>query len=279
MYKYFIILLLSVCVAACSNDASIIDETLNSKETAKADGISDDVIMLSTKSVTLNGEGGLVIVKTEGQHWWITDIVVDGEMLYSMTNNADDVKETAETGNFTAQCGWLTVKVENWKITVTAMPNEDGGERTFSIGLECGDYFDRIEGKQEPKILDGIWDDNIKLSTKEVTLNSKGEPATIKAEGRHWWITDIMVDGEMLYSMDGNTDDMEKLAETGNFTAQCGWLTVKVENWEITVTATPNDNGSERTFSIGLECGDYFDRIKGKQEAITSGIRLPVVNK
>lgn len=149
MYKYFIILLLSVCVAAYSNDASIIDETLNSKETAKADGISDDVIKLSTKSVTLNGEGGLVTVKAEGQHWWITDIVVDGEMLYSMTNNADDVKETAETGNFTAQCGWLTVKVENWEITVTAIPNEDGGERTFSIVLECGDYFDRIEGKQE----------------------------------------------------------------------------------------------------------------------------------
>ena len=70
MYKYFVMLLLSVCAAACSNDASIIDETLNSKETAKADGISDDVIKLSTKSVTLNGEGGLVTVKAEGQHWW-----------------------------------------------------------------------------------------------------------------------------------------------------------------------------------------------------------------
>ena len=92
-----------------------------------------------------------------------------------------------------------------------------------------------------------------------MTLNSKGEPATVNTEGQHWWITDT--------------------AETGNFTAQCGWLTVKVENWEITVTATPNEDGGERTFSIGLECGDYFDRIEGKQEAITSGIRPPVVNK
>lgn len=160
-------------------------------------------------------------------------------------------------------------------MTFIAELNEGDQDRTFCVGVESGDYFDRIEGRQD-WLVTGDWDDIIKLSTKEVTFGYDGGQAMVNAEGRYWWITEIIVDGERLFSMNVDKDEMFQITETGNFTAQYGWLTVKMENWQMTFIAEPNYGDSERTFSIGLEAGDYFDRIEGRQAMQTSGIR-PVI--
>ena len=149
------------------------------------------------------------------------------------------------------------------------------------IGLtSCsGDAYvieDSAIGNNETEWETGKSDDNIGLSTKEVAFGFDGGQATVNSKGRHWWITEIIVDGERLFSMDVDKDEMFQITETGNFTAQYGWLTIKMENWQMTFIAEPNYGDSERTFSIGLEAGDYFDRIEGRQAMQTSGIR-PVI--
>lgn len=275
--KIFNIILISLIgLTSCSGDAYLMEDyAIGNNETEWETGKGEDNIKLSTKEVAFGFAGGQVTVNAEGRHWWITEIVVDGERLFSMDVDKDAMKQMAETGNFTAQYRWLTIKMENWQMTFIAELNEGDQDRTFCVGVESGDYFDRIEGRQD-WLVTGDWDDIIKLSTKEVTFGYDGGQAMVNAEGRYWWITEIIVDGERLFSMNVDKDEMFQITETGNFTAQYGWLTVKMENWQMTFIAEPNYGDSERTFSIGLEAGDYFDRIEGRQAMQTSGIR-PVI--
>ena len=129
MKKLIFIMLALVCFTACTND----DE--NGLEIT---GDWDDNIGLSTKSVTLNGAGEPVTIKTEGKNWWIATIKVDGEILYNFIEDGTENRNMYQTGLFNLKCGWLKVNVEDWTLSISADMNEDlgGGWVTYGIGAQ-----------------------------------------------------------------------------------------------------------------------------------------------
>lgn len=223
----------------------------------------DDNIGLSTKSITLNGAGDPVVINTEGKHWWITSIEVDGETLYNFSYDNTENRNMYQTGIFNLKCGWLNVNVDDWTLNISADTNYGEG-RTFKINLQSGDYFDCINGEQE-ELMTGGASDKIGLSTKEVTLDYTGSEVKIETEGKHWWITSIEVEGETLYNFGYDKTENRDMYQTGKFNQKCDWLNVRVDDWTLYISADDNFR-KERTFKITLESGDYFDHISGTQK-------------
>lgn len=224
----------------------------------------DDNIGLSTKTVTLNGAGDPVTVTTEGKHWWITSIEVDGETLYNFSYDNTENRNMYQTGIFNLKCGWLNVSVDDWTLNISADMNYGAG-RTFKIYLQAGDYHDCIDGTQE-ELMTGGASDKIGLSTKEITLDYTGSEVKIDTEGKSWWITSIEVEGETLYNFGYDRTENRNMYQTGKFNQQCDWLNVRVDDWTLYISAD-NNFRKDRTFKITLELGNYFDRISGTQKA------------
>lgn len=224
----------------------------------------DDNIGLSTKTVTLNGAGDPVTVTTEGKHWWITSIEVDGETLYNFYYDNTENRNMYQTGKFSQKCGWLNVSVDDWTLNISADMNYEEG-RTFKIYLQAGDYHDCIDGTQEVLMTGGA-SDKIGLSTKEVTLDYTGSEVKIDTEGKSWWITSIEVEGETLYNFGYDKTENRNMYQTGKFNQQCDWLNVRVDDWTLYISADDNFR-KDRTFKITLESGNYFDHISGTQKA------------
>lgn len=223
----------------------------------------DDIIGLSTKTVTLNGAGDPATVTTEGKHWWITSIEVDGETLYNSYYDNTENRNMYQTGKFNKKCDWLNVSVDNWTLNISADMNYGAG-RTFKIYVQAGDYHDCIEGAQE-ELMTGGASDKIGLSTKEVTLDYTGSEVKIDTEGKHWWITSIEVEGETLYNFGYDRTENRNMYNTGKFNQKCDWLNVRVDDWTLYISADDNFR-KERTFKITLELGNYFDHISGTQK-------------
>lgn len=223
----------------------------------------DDIIGLSTKTVTLNGAGDPATVTTEGKHWWITSIEVDGETLYNFYYDNTENRNMYQTGKFNKKCDWLNVSVDDWTLNISADMNYGAG-RTFKIHLQAGDYHDCIEGTQE-ELMTGGASDKIGLSTKEVTLDYTGSEVKIDTEGKHWWITSIEVEGETLYNFGYDRTENRNMYNTGKFNQKCDWLNVRVDDWTLYISADDNFR-KERTFKITLELGNYFDHISGTQK-------------
>lgn len=223
----------------------------------------DDIIGLSTKTVTLNGAGDPATVTTEGKHWWITTIEVDGETIYNSYYDRTENRNMYQTGKFNKKCDWLNVSVDDWTLNISADMNYGAG-RTFKIHLQAGDYHDCIEGTQE-ELMTGGASDKIGLSTKEVTLDYTGSEVKIDTEGKHWWITSIEVEGETLYKFGYDRTENRNMYNTGKFNQKCDWLNVRVDDWTLYISADDNFR-KERTFKITLELGNYFDHISGTQK-------------
>lgn len=226
-------------------------------------GSWDDNIGLSTKTVTLNGAGDPATVTTEGKHWWITTIEVDGETIYNSYYDRTENRNMYQTGKFSQKCDWLNVSVDDWTLNISADMNYGAG-RTFKIHLQAGDYHDCIEGTQE-ELMTGGASDKIGLSTKEVTLDYTGSEVRIDTEGKHWWITSIEVEGETLYNFGYDKTENRDMYQTGKFNQKCDWLNVRVDDWTLYISADDNFR-KERTFKITLELGNYFDHISGTQK-------------
>lgn len=220
----------------------------------------DDNIGLSTKSVTLNGAGEPVTIKTEGKNWWIATIKVDGEILYNFIEDGTENRNMYQTGLFNLKCGWLKVNVEDWTLSISADMNH-GAERTFKITLESGDYFDYIDGKQE-ELLTGTGTP-INLSPTSVTMPAGGGTQTCTTdEGVNWVINDITVDGNIYCT---TLQEKNECIDTGTFENTYEWLTVKRDGNKLIVTTEPNTTGKERTFNIQLTAGNAGDTLKGTQ--------------
>jgi|GEM_PF-348443 len=109
---------------------------------------------------------------------------------------------------------------------------------------------------------EGDWDDNIQLSTKTVEFNASGDSATITTKGSGWWITD--------FTVDSNTYDVlsEISSETGSYSIKKDCFTVERRNKNtLFVKAETNPLNVKRIMTIGLEAGDYFDRVTITQKA------------
>lgn len=105
-------------------------------------------------------------------------------------------------------------------------------------------------------VIDGKWDDNIKLSQKEVELSAENNSVLITTQGEWWWIDDINFDGTHIdYSNIDLTED--------NYIIDKQEFKIERRNkTEIHIHISKNTTGSIRVLKIGLEAGDYFDYIK-----------------
>ncbi len=102
----------------------------------------------------------------------------------------------------------------------------------------------------------GDWDDIIKLSTKEVEFNSTADSVIITTEGSWWWITDISVDGKYYYDFTG----IDLQANSYSIKQDC-FNVEKRDNKTLFIKLDGNPLIVNRIITIGLEAGDYFDRI------------------
>lgn len=103
---------------------------------------------------------------------------------------------------------------------------------------------------------DGDWNDNIKLSQKELRFDSLENSAIITTEGDWWWISGI-------FFKDGQTFDLSNVDTTANnFTITESAFTLERKNGkEISIKLYENTTGSERILKVGLQAGNYFDGI------------------
>lgn len=243
-------------MTACSDDADVQDVT-PSESVRSAEG-SDAGIVLSDTVVTLADLKDTATVSVSGKGWWIDRVALDDTVAVTAE---DDKTMMADGGEFETKCRWLTVRRSGDVIELVAEDNF-GPERTFYVTVASETDTVTINGTQKDLLI-GQWDDNIKLSEKEVTLSWTGDTARITTEGRHWWIDGIRLNGELYY--EPTLTERETLARTGSFDVVCDWLKVSCRDYVITLIAAPN--GPEvRTFDISLSSGDYFDNITGRQE-------------
>lgn len=126
--KKFIFLILSLSVLyACSD-----------KNVSPLVGKWNDIIKLSQKEALISAEKDSILITTQGEWWWITSI--------SINDSAYDFHEVNTTGNnFTIKGKDFKIERKNkTEIYILMFKNETGAERILKIGLEAGDYFDRI---------------------------------------------------------------------------------------------------------------------------------------
>ncbi|GBF22559.1 hypothetical protein C21_04754 [Arenibacter sp. NBRC 103722] len=103
---------------------------------------------------------------------------------------------------------------------------------------------------------DGDWEDNIKLSQKEVQFSSAQNNIEISTEGTGWWIGEVSMDGE-LFDLNGIDTTKE------NFTIEEIEFSIERKNsTEIFISMQQNPTESARVLIIGLQSGDYFDGVK-----------------
>jgi len=106
----------------------------------------DDNIKLSQKKANFKAEKDSIIITTEGEWWWITDISFNGNRNYDLSNI--DVTST----NYTIVEPEFKIERKNTKtIYIEMEENNKDSIRILKIGLEAGDYFDGITITQATK--------------------------------------------------------------------------------------------------------------------------------
>ncbi|UMB54685.1 hypothetical protein MKD41_04255 [Lutibacter sp. A64] len=102
----------------------------------------------------------------------------------------------------------------------------------------------------------GLWDDNIKLSQKTVEFSSDKNSIVITTEGEWWWIDMVTLND------DSNFDMNEIDTSASNFIIEESEFKIERKNaTEIHIEMNKNETNSERILFIGLQAGNYFDRI------------------
>lgn len=110
------------------------------------DGDWDDCIKLSAKNVQFSSSEDSVIVKTGGSSWWLTHISVNNDCFYSFEN----VNPTADKFLIKLDC-FVIERRDRHTLYIKLEENPLNVQRIVTIGLEAGDYFDRIRITQKPK--------------------------------------------------------------------------------------------------------------------------------
>lgn len=101
----------------------------------------------------------------------------------------------------------------------------------------------------------GLWDDNIKLSTKEVTIGSKATSLVITTKGTWWWLNNIKLN-EKSYEIDKINTSKEFIIEETAFKIE------RKNATEIHIFMSENKTDSKRILTVSLQAGNYFDWFK-----------------
>ena len=115
--------------------------------------------------------------------------------------------------------------------------------------------------KEEPI---GKWEDNIKLSTKNVAFEVKSDSVIITTEGDWWWIDGISLN-DSTYSYYNNEN--VNLESDSYIITETNFVVERRDKHTLFIKLDENLTGKERVMIIGLEAGDYFDNVKIKQSA------------
>ena len=108
----------------------------------------------------------------------------------------------------------------------------------------------------------GIWDDCIHLSTKTVEFKATGDSVTIKTEGSWWWITGISVDGKGY----GGFVGVDLHADNYKIKQDC-FVVERHDKNTLFIKVEANPNNVKRIITVGLEAGDYFDKVTITQKS------------
>lgn len=109
---------------------------------------------------------------------------------------------------------------------------------------------------------DGDWDDNIKLSVKIAEFSAEADSIIITTKGTWWWINDIKINQTEFYYFEGVN------LESNHYTIQQDDILVERRNaTTLFIKAGANSTGVKRAITVGLEAGDYFDRVRITQAA------------
>ena len=102
----------------------------------------------------------------------------------------------------------------------------------------------------------GRWDDNIKLSQKEIRFTAESNAVTVTTEGTDWRINEIGFNDDWNNDLNIDTTQENFLIEESEFTIE------RKNAREIYITMTENILDTERTLIIALQSGNYFDGIR-----------------
>jgi len=107
----------------------------------------------------------------------------------------------------------------------------------------------------------GGWRDIIKLSIKDVEFNALGDSIIITTKGDLWWITNISVDDTTYYDFPG----IDVLSDQYRIAQDCFVVERRNKN-TLFISLNANQFNTVRIMKVGLEAGDYFDRVKITQK-------------
>lgn len=111
-----------------------------SSESGGEIGKWDDNIKLSQKEAQFSADKDSIVITTEGESWWISDISFNGNSDY----NLGDLDTSQE--NFLIEDSQFSIERRNsTEIHIVMQRNDTGSERNLIIGLQAGDYFDGIK--------------------------------------------------------------------------------------------------------------------------------------
>lgn len=102
----------------------------------------------------------------------------------------------------------------------------------------------------------GDWDDNIKLSTKAVEFSSLSDSVTIKTGGSKWWVSDVSVNSDWFYGF----KDINLEADSYTIQQDCFVVERRDKN-TLFIKVDENPLKVQRVITVGLQAGDYFDRV------------------
>ena len=105
----------------------------------------------------------------------------------------------------------------------------------------------------------GKWDDQIKLSSKSATLIANTDSAFFSTQGSGWWFSDVQSADSTYYGVDENFDNIYLFQEE--------FFTIKKQEEGLFVKFSKNESGKQRSISITLQAGNYFDYVYVNQNA------------
>ena len=108
---------------------------------------------------------------------------------------------------------------------------------------------------------DGDWDDNIKLSIKADEFTADGDSVIITTKGGWWWISDIIVNDNYFYGFGINPD-----SDNYRIKQDC-FIVERRDIHTLFIRLDENPLNISRIVIVGLEAGDYFDRVTITQKA------------
>lgn len=132
--------------------------------------------------------------------------------------------------------------------------------RTLLFAIFALAILNSCSEEKDPVI--GIWDDNIKLSSKYAEFNAEADSVIITTEGDWWWVNGITV-GDSSYSFynDENIDlESEQYSINQDF-----FVVERSDKNTLFIKMERNSSGKERTMTVSLEAGNYFDYVQIKQ--------------